>query len=108
MSEHERTLETHLMALATCQPFEREYKFHPSRKWRFDFAWPAVYVAAEVEGGLWIKGRHNRAEGFRKDCEKYNEAVLHGWRVLRFTPEMVESGEAVNVIERMLKEEGWW
>lgn len=28
-----------------------EYAFHHSRKWRFDYAWPAVNVALEVQGG---------------------------------------------------------
>jgi len=27
-----------------------EYRFHPSRKWRFDIAWPERRVAVEVEG----------------------------------------------------------
>lgn len=64
----------------------REYPFHPTRKWRFDFAWPDVKVAVEIEGGIYKIGRHQRPEGFRKDCEKYNEATRLGWSVLRFTP----------------------
>ena len=37
---------------------EREYKFHPSRRWRFDFAWPALYlrIAVEVEGAIFVAG----------------------------------------------------
>lgn len=29
-----------------------EYKFHESRRWRFDYAWPDHKIALEVEGGV--------------------------------------------------------
>ncbi len=66
-------------ALAGAQ-FVREHVFHPSRKWRFDYAFLGPKLAIEIEG----QGRHQTYVGFRGDCEKYNSAVLHGWRVLRF------------------------
>jgi very-short-patch-repair endonuclease len=59
---------------------EREYHFHPTRKWRFDFAWPSQLVAVEIDG----RGRHQTVAGVRADCEKHNEAARLGWRVLRF------------------------
>ncbi len=72
---------------------EREYRFEPSRRWRFDFAWPDMLIAVEVEGGTRHQGRHNRHEGFENDCEKYNHAALvYGWYVLRFTSDMVKDG----------------
>lgn len=75
----------------------REILFAPPRKWRFDFAWPAWKIGIEIEGGTSFgKSRHSRGRGFENDCRKYNEAALLGWRVLRFTTEMVESGEAIN------------
>ena len=64
---------------------EREYRFHPARKWRFDFAWPAQRVAVEIEGGLWNGGRHGTALGMLADMEKYNAAACLGWLVLRFS-----------------------
>lgn len=82
---------------------EREYRFHPSRKWRFDFAWPDVKLALEVEGGTAAgKGRHSHGDGFVRDCQKYNAAALLGWRVLRFTTSMVKSGEAIDTIRAAL------
>lgn len=39
----------------------------------------------EIEGGEWMRGRHNRGGGFIEDCRKYNAAVVRGWRVLRYT-----------------------
>lgn len=81
-----------------------EYKFHPTRHWRFDFAWPELKLALEIEGGTRINGRHNRHKGYEADCEKYNEAQLMGWIVLRVTSEMVNDGRALRLIERALKE----
>jgi very-short-patch-repair endonuclease len=77
---------------------EREHRFHPTRRWRFDFAWPDRLVAVEVEGGIWRGGRHTRGTGYCRDVEKYNAAALAGWTVLRVTPEMVRSGEAVRMV----------
>ncbi len=82
-----------------------EFKFHPKRKWRFDFACEPARVAVEIEGGTWAGrpcpvckqrggGRHNRAAGFARDCEKYREAAFLGWLVFRFPSEQVT---AVNV-----------
>jgi very-short-patch-repair endonuclease len=70
-------------------PLEAEYRFHPKRKWRFDFAAPGQKVAIELEGGSWTGGRHVTGIGFQKDCEKYNAAAMLGWRVFRFTSSML-------------------
>ncbi len=63
----------------------REYRFHPTRRWRFDFAWLEQKVAVEIEGGTFTGGRHTTGAGHHGDCKKYNEAVYLGWKVLRFT-----------------------
>ena len=31
---------------------EKEFKFHPKRKWRFDYAFPFLMIAVEVDGGV--------------------------------------------------------
>ncbi len=82
---------------------EREFVFHSKRKWRFDLAWPKLLIAVEVEGGIWVGGRHVRGEGYEADCEKYNEAQLAGWMVLRFTPGMIKRNKAGGVIEKALR-----
>jgi very-short-patch-repair endonuclease len=79
---------------------EREFRFC-ARRWRFDFAWPTLKLAVEVEGGTWAGGRHTTGAGFEKDAEKYNEAVVLGWRVLRVTPNMIEDGRALALLERV-------
>lgn len=62
-----------------------EYVFHATRRWRADFAHLDSRTLIEIEGGIWIQGRHNRPQGFANDAEKYLEAALDGWRVLRLT-----------------------
>lgn len=81
---------------------EREYRFKDGRRWRFDYAFPVHRLAVEVEGGTWVDGRHSRGSGFEKDCEKYAEAVILGWRVIRVTTNMIKDGRAVRYIERAL------
>lgn len=81
----------------------REVVFHPERKWRFDYAWPALMIALEVEGAVWIEGRHTRGSGFLKDMEKYNAAAVLGWRVLRCTPDTLTKPATETMLRRVLK-----
>lgn len=81
---------------------QREYRFHPKRKWPADFAWPKHKILVEVEGGIYIQGRHTRPGGYIKDCEKYNAATMMGYKVLRFTPDMIHDGSALAMIEEAL------
>jgi very-short-patch-repair endonuclease len=75
-------------------PTAAEHMFHPERRWRFDFAWPSLKVAVEVEGGTWSGGRHTRGAGFEADAEKYNAAAELGWVVLRYTGGMIRKRPA--------------
>jgi very-short-patch-repair endonuclease len=102
MSNLEDLLERHIQ-LSGLPPPAREYRFHPKRRWRFDFAWPIYKVAVEVDGGIYNRGRHVRGVGFERDAEKRNAAVLGGWRVLHFTPRHIRSGTAVRQIERLMR-----
>jgi very-short-patch-repair endonuclease len=70
---------------------ETEYRFHPVRKWRADFAHLPSKTLIEIEGGVWSEGRHTRGSGFVKDAEKYLEATLAGWRVIRLAGSMITS-----------------
>ena len=85
---------------------QTEHRFHPSRKWLLDLAWPDLYVGVEVHGGIWTEGRHTRGAGFQADREKMNEAALLGWIVLEVTDKHIRSGEALAWIERALEVRG--
>ncbi len=83
---------------------ESEYRFHPTRKWRFDFACPDVMLAAEINGGIFKKGRHSRGAGQTADYEKINAAIELGWRVFQFGPTQIRSGQAALQFERTLRQ----
>jgi len=42
-------------------------------------------VAVEYEGVFGGKSRHTNLTGYTNDCEKYNNAQILGWTVLRYT-----------------------
>lgn len=84
-------------------PWERQYRFHPEREWRFDFAWPDFKIAVEIEGGTWVKGAHTRGAHFESDCEKYAEALCLGWKVLRITTDQVKSTQGLKWLERLFQ-----
>ena len=85
-------------------PHVTEHVFHPTRMWRFDFAWVDLKVAVEIDGGtVGMRGRHVRAEGFRNDCLKLSEAALHGWLVLRGDSVMVKNGSLLALAERAVR-----
>jgi len=102
MSELEYLLEKQIEKSGLPKP-EREYRFDPKRRWRFDFAWPLQKVAAEVDGGIFSRGRHVRGAGFERDAEKRNAAVMAGWCVLHSTPRQVKSDMAVQAIEDLIR-----
>jgi very-short-patch-repair endonuclease len=82
---------------------EREHRFDALRKWRFDFAWPALKIAVEYEGGVFMaKSGHNTARHYTKDTDKYNHAAVKGWRVVRVTALNYES--ALKRLDEMINE----
>jgi very-short-patch-repair endonuclease len=86
--------------------YEREYRFHSTRRWRFDFAWIDRMLAVELNGGTWVRGRHNRGSSVQGDYEKLNAAQLLGWRVLQFTAAQVDDLTALATVQEALKGEG--
>lgn len=100
----EAMLLAQLRALGLPEP-NREYKFHKTRKWRFDFAYPERKIAIEVEGGTYSrKSRHTSPLGYRKDCEKYNTANALGWHVYRGDTAMVRDGSLCNFVAEVLND----
>lgn len=89
-----------LWRVAQGPQLERELRFHPERKWRADFAHMGSRTLIEIEGGIFQRGagRHNRGAGYAKDAEKYLEAVLAGWTVIRLTEKQLD----LDFIERIV------
>jgi very-short-patch-repair endonuclease len=91
-------------------PFEAEYRFHPRRRWRADFAvggrWGLdsmlSHVLVEIDGGAFIGGRHSRGQGVANDAEKQSAAAILGYRVIRATPAQVADGTALSWIKAAL------
>lgn len=82
--------------------YVREHRFHPTRRWKFDFAFPEHRVAVEMEGGIYSKkGGHSSVTGIKRDIEKYTAAAVLGWRVLRYHTDDMRK-RPVQVIEEVL------
>jgi very-short-patch-repair endonuclease len=101
-SNLEETLAMQLKMAGLSARVVREYRFAPPRRWKFDFYFAHAQLAIEVEGGVWIQGRHSRALGMIGDMTKYNQAAEMGITVLRYAGAHIVSGEALAQIERML------
>lgn len=84
----------------------REFRFHPARRWRFDFAWPDLMLAVEIDGGVYSGGRHTRGKGFEADCEKLNASAVRGWTVLRYTAGMLRRPDALADLRAVLESKG--
>lgn len=102
LSKGEETLALHLKAEKI--EFEREFKFHPERRWKADFYIPEKRLLVEIEGGVWLgaKGGHTSAKGYTSNLEKYNAATILSYSLLRYTTEQVVSGMAITQIKEFL------
>lgn len=116
---HEDELALHLRASRLPAP-ERQYRLFalhvglgPGIKerlrsagmndYRFDFAWPDIKLAVEVNGGIWLKkGGHNTGRGIERDLQKSGAAMKLGWTVYSCTPAMIKSGDALQTIEILI------
>lgn len=100
-AEQERVFLRHLMALGLDAPIP-EHRFHPERKWRWDYAYPASKLAIEVDGGVWVGGKHGRGSGIVKDHEKRNAGAVLGWRLLLVQPKQLMDPETARLVYRAL------
>ena len=75
----------------------RNFRFHPTRKWELDFAWPALKVGIEIQGGIFRPGggAHSRPANILRDLAKHNALLDLGWRVWEVLPRDCRSGAAV-------------
>lgn len=104
MSKSKRYLLFHLVLNATTKrAWQSEYRFHDKRKWRFDYAFPQLQIAIEIDGGVWTNGRHTRGSGFVKDMIKFNTATELGWSILRYTPDQTKKKDTFEQINRLIE-----
>ena len=101
LSDLEASLLQQIRWLRLPEPVE-EYRFAPPRRWRFDLAWPDQLLAVEVQGAVWVQGRHSRGAGQLNDMDKANTAVIGGWRVLHFGKKHIDDGSAIEIIKAAL------
>jgi very-short-patch-repair endonuclease len=74
-----------LWALHKGPALTKEVTFYPGRRFRFDYAHHAAKAAIELDGGVFVGGRHSRGMGQVRDAEKGRLAAYSGWNVIHFT-----------------------
>ena len=79
-----------------------ELKFHPTRRWRFDLAWPDQKLALEVNGGDWAGGAHVRPAALTGDYEKRTAAAMMGWRIMVCRPNNLLMNDMIQNIKTAL------
>jgi very-short-patch-repair endonuclease len=72
-------------------PLVEQHRFHPTRKWRFDFAHLASKVAVEIQGGIWSHGAHVRGGQYQRDRAKIVTAQELGWIVYELTDKQINA-----------------
>lgn len=86
---------------------DREFRFARPRMWRADLVFGLGHLSSplivEIQGGVFVAGRHARGVGIEKDYEKAAAALMMGYRVLNVTPRHIQQGKAVLWIEALLK-----
>lgn len=91
--------------------FTRQHEYAKPRRFKADFlvrhcgvSWcdvPSVLV--EVQGGIYSRQAHGSVTGVLADLERGNAAAIAGYRVIRVTPQMVDDGTALQLIEKALE-----
>lgn len=82
--------------------FRGEYKFHPKRNWHIDIVLKCCKFAIEIEGGATAGPGHRNIGKFLKDIEKYNEAAILGWRIMRIRPVETRNDKILDKIREYL------
>lgn len=84
----------------------REFRFHATRRWRFDYL--IGHVAIEFDGGIFStpdSGEHGHTaiSAIMRDQEKINEAQISGFMVIRVNAKTVADGTAIDQIKRAVR-----
>ena len=105
----EDTLAMQLSVCGFAEGVVRQFEYAPPRRlkadflvWRSRFIGRAHEVLVEVQGGIYSRQGHGSVTGVLADIDRLNAATVNGYRMLRFTPQMIDSGEAMTVIQKAL------
>ena len=101
------------MAEVGLPALDTEIRFHPQRLWRIDYGYKDLKIGVEYEGGVYGMGKpcpvckqrgsagaHTRGKHFESDAEKYAEANLFGWIIIRTTTNLIKDRITINLLKR--------
>ena len=77
---------------------ERYAKSKRSKRYRLDFAHPNSRTGIEIQGGVYMRGRHVTGSGYERDCRKYNLAYTSGWTIFLLTSTMAKDAFWLSLI----------
>jgi len=75
-----------------------QYRFHPSRMFRFDYCWVQKKTAIEIQG---YGPGHNSLPGMTQDYDKLMEALLLNWRVIYITSMHLSQTNLENTLDKI-------
>jgi len=108
MSDLELLLLTQIRQARLPEP-EQQVAIIPRRRYKFDFVYPRLMVAIEVDGGTWKQTGQGRSAGhahparITHDNEKRNIARLLGWRVFQFDTTAINDGSALEMVRELVQ-----
>jgi len=81
--------------------YRRKFQFESTRNWRFDFYIVKLNLLIEIAGSPWAVGRGGKkiANAF----SKYDLAEDMGYKIERFDPHTIESGQLIRWIKLQLE-----
>lgn len=78
---------------------QTEFRFHPVRRWRFDYYHEPSKILLDLDGGTFVRGGHSRGAQMIKDHEKRNTATSMGYKVFVLSTGMLTSEFIKPIIE---------
>lgn len=101
-SKGEALLAEQIVQVGLPFPEQQFYWAQPERQFQADFAYPQWRILVEVQGGG-TRGSHQNQRGYADDCRRLAWATKLKWYMLYFTTEQVLAGEAINILEEIVK-----
>ena len=80
--------------------YRRKFQFEATKNWRFDFYIVRLNLLIEIAGSSWAVGRCGKKTA--NSLNKYDLAKDQGFKIIRFDPHAIESGQVINWIQSQL------